>query len=140
MQHARAFARSESTAQLRRRIEPYPKRLAMLAFRVSHPAGIVGLPHFHLGGQTHDMAEFKHVGRQSRQHIDSILGEPLFTIEVYKVHFRPQQDRRVEQREIRQAVTDFRQALKRISSARLQRLQILTEQIRLSIRQSVSRQ
>ena len=140
MQQARAFARSEATAQLRRRIEPHPKRLAMLAFRVSHPPRIVSLPHFHLGSQTHDMAEIKHVGRQSREHIDSILGESLFTIKVHEVHFCPQQDRRVEQGEIRQAVTDFRQALKCIPSARLQRLQILTEQIRLSIRQSVSRQ
>src|SRR4029077_8566543 len=41
---------------------------------------------------------------------------------------------------MRQSVADFRQALKRIHPSRLQRLQILTEQVRVSVSQTLSRQ
>ena len=57
MQQGIAIARSEPAAQFRPRIEPRPKGLAMLVFRILHPVRVVGLAHFYLGRQTHDVAE-----------------------------------------------------------------------------------
>src|SRR5262245_37295933 len=140
MQQGITLAPSEPAAHLRPRIKPNPKRFAMLAFRILHPMRVVDLAGFYLRRETHDVAEIQDVGRQPRQHIDSILGKSLLTIKIHKVRLRAEQDRGIEQWEIWQTVADFRKALKRIYSSRFQRQQVLTEQICLSISQPLVRE
>ena len=107
----------------------------MLTAGLLYAARIIDLAKLDLRREAHHMAEIEDVGRESRQNIKAILRKSLFPKEVHRVGVSPEQEGRIEQREIRQTVADFRKALEGIRTARLQRLQILTEQIRVAISQ-----